>query len=129
MTRKRMGAWSARVRLRGWGGVTAMAAACAVTASLTLLPLSHGGADAFIGDLAGQGTSQAVQAKADDCTDPEASLPPSSADGPSIEKIKKRGKLIAGSTRTASAGDTAIRRTVRSKASTSIWCGPSPRTS
>lgn len=40
-------------RLRGWGGVTAMAAACAVTASLTLLPLSHGGKDAF--DAQGRG--------------------------------------------------------------------------
>ncbi|CAM5655980.1 hypothetical protein SMICM304S_05632 [Streptomyces microflavus] len=30
------------------------------------------------------------------CTDPEASLPPSSADGPGIAKIKARGKLVAG---------------------------------
>ncbi|WP_326765647.1 glutamate ABC transporter substrate-binding protein [Streptomyces sp. NBC_01591] len=96
MTRKRTGAWSARVRLRGWGGVTAMAVACAVTASLTLLPLSHGGAEAFRGDVAGQGAAQAVQTKADDCENPGASLPPSNAEGPSIAKIKARGKLIAG---------------------------------
>lgn len=83
-------------RLRGWGGVTGMAVACAVTASLTLLPLSHGGADSFGTDTVGQGATSAVQARADACTDPEASLQPSGADGPSIEKIKDRGKLIAG---------------------------------
>lgn len=86
----------ARGRLRGWGGVTGMAVACAVTASLTLLPLSHGGADAFVRDTAGPGTAQAVQTRSGDCKDPEASLPPSSGGGPGIEKIKARGKLIAG---------------------------------
>ncbi|WP_406381455.1 glutamate ABC transporter substrate-binding protein [Streptomyces sp. NBC_01618] len=96
MTRKRTGRWSARGGLRGWGGVTGMAVACAVTASLTLLPLSHGGADAFGGDASGPGTAQAVQTRADDCTDPEASLPPKSDSGPNIEKIRQRGKLIAG---------------------------------
>ncbi|NEC20227.1 sugar-binding protein, partial [Streptomyces parvus] len=30
-----------RGRLRGWGGVTGMAVACAVTAAVTLLPLAH----------------------------------------------------------------------------------------
>ncbi|WP_392670548.1 glutamate ABC transporter substrate-binding protein [Streptomyces sp. LN785] len=85
---------SARTGLRGWGGVTGMAVACAVTASLTLLPLSHGGARTL--GLTGPGTTAAVPARADDCTDPEASLQPSAADGPSIEKIKERGKLIAG---------------------------------
>ncbi|MFH8471741.1 glutamate ABC transporter substrate-binding protein [Streptomyces sp. NPDC018000] len=94
MTRKRTG--SVRGRLRGWGGVTGMAVACAVTATLTLLPLSHGRADAFVTDTAGPGAAQAVQTRSGDCTDPEASLPPSSADGPSIAKIKARGKLIAG---------------------------------
>ncbi|MFF2964969.1 glutamate ABC transporter substrate-binding protein [Streptomyces sp. NPDC057963] len=74
-----------------------MAVACAVTASLTLLPLSHRGAGAFGGGAAsGPGAAQAVQARSGDCTDPEASLPPSGADGPSIAKIKARGKLIAG---------------------------------
>ncbi|MFF8911924.1 glutamate ABC transporter substrate-binding protein [Streptomyces sp. NPDC015032] len=82
--------------LRGWGGVTGMAVACAVTASLTLLPLSHGGVGAFGGDVSGPGAAQAVQARAGNCTDPEASLPPSSGSGPNIEKIKRRGKLIAG---------------------------------
>ncbi|WP_406450141.1 glutamate ABC transporter substrate-binding protein [Streptomyces sp. NBC_00876] len=83
-------------RLRGWGGVSAMAVACAVTASLTLLPLSHGGGDAFGAKVSGPGASHAVQARADNCTDPDASLRPSSADGPAIERIKARGKLIAG---------------------------------
>ncbi|MCX4535066.1 glutamate ABC transporter substrate-binding protein [Streptomyces sp. NPDC002596] len=87
---------SARAGLRGWGGVTGMAVACAVTASLTLLPLSHGGADSFGVGVSGPGTATAVPARADDCKDPEASLQPSSADGPSIAKIKARGKLIAG---------------------------------
>ncbi|MFC9244345.1 glutamate ABC transporter substrate-binding protein [Streptomyces sp. NPDC057136] len=87
---------SARSRLRGWGGVTGMAAACAITASLTLLPLSHNGGDSFGTKTVGQGATSAVQARADECTDPEASLQPSGADGPSIEKIKERGKLIAG---------------------------------
>ncbi|MFF2325667.1 MULTISPECIES: glutamate ABC transporter substrate-binding protein [unclassified Streptomyces] len=90
------GSGSTRGRLRGWGGVTGMAVACAVTASLTLLPLSHGGAEAFVDDATGPGAARAVQARAGDCTDPEASLPPSSADGATIAKIKARGKLIAG---------------------------------
>ncbi|WP_443061011.1 glutamate ABC transporter substrate-binding protein [Streptomyces sp. NBC_00464] len=83
-------------RLRGWGGVTAMAAACAVTASLTLLPLSHGGRGAFDAKDAGTGTTHAVQTRADDCTDPEASLLPGLAEGDAIKRIKERGKLIAG---------------------------------
>ncbi|MFI6119209.1 glutamate ABC transporter substrate-binding protein [Streptomyces sp. NPDC051064] len=87
--------WASRGRLRGWGGVTGMAVACAVTASLTLLPLAHG--EGTLGGLrTGQGATSAVPAKAEECKDPEASLPASSADGPSIEKIRKRGKLIAG---------------------------------
>ncbi|GAA2943661.1 MULTISPECIES: glutamate ABC transporter substrate-binding protein [Streptomyces] len=86
---------AARGRLRGWGGVTGMAVACAVTAAFTLLPLAHGG-----GSLGGQDTGRAVTsavpATAAACTDPEASLPASSADGPTIQKIRERGKLIAG---------------------------------
>ncbi|MEU8676392.1 glutamate ABC transporter substrate-binding protein [Streptomyces sp. NPDC048560] len=87
---------SGRSRLRGWGGVTGMAVACAITASLTLLPLSHSGDGSFGTKTVGQGATSAVQARADECTDPEASLPPRSADGPSIDRIKARGKLIAG---------------------------------
>ncbi|WP_335936283.1 glutamate ABC transporter substrate-binding protein [Streptomyces sp. PTD5-9] len=95
MTRKRTGAGFAAGRLRGWGGVTGMAVACAVTASLTLLPLSRAGADAFGGPPA-PGAAYATQTLAEDCKDPEASLPPSGADGPDIARIKARGKLIAG---------------------------------
>ncbi|MGP3633076.1 glutamate ABC transporter substrate-binding protein [Streptomyces sp. 24-1644] len=94
MTRERDG--SGRSRLRGWGGVTGMAVACAITASLTLLPLSHSGDDSFGTKAAGQGATTAVHARADECTDPEASLQPSGDDGPSIDRIKERGKLIAG---------------------------------
>ncbi|MDT0323913.1 sugar-binding protein, partial [Streptomyces sp. DSM 44918] len=72
-----------------------MAVACLITASLTLLPLSrHDGTPAGT-DPAG-GTTAAVPVRAEECTDPEASLPPSTADGPGIAKIKERGKLIAG---------------------------------
>jgi polar amino acid transport system substrate-binding protein len=82
-------------RLRGWGGVASMAAACALTAAVTLLPLSRGGADVLT-EGTGPAVTSAVSAKADSCEDPEASLTPSSADGPTIDAIKKRGKLIVG---------------------------------
>ncbi|AWI28841.1 glutamate ABC transporter substrate-binding protein [Streptomyces tirandamycinicus] len=81
-------------RLRGWGGVAGMAAVCALTAALTLLPLSRGGPPG--GAPPGAGPAAAPPAKADDCTSPEASLRPSSADGPAIEEIKRRGRLIVG---------------------------------
>ncbi|CAM5557030.1 glutamate ABC transporter substrate-binding protein [Streptomyces atroolivaceus] len=93
MTRARSRA--ARGGLRGWGGVTGMAVACAVTASLTLLPLAHGDGT-FGGHSAGHGTTSTVPTEAEECVDPEASLPASDADGPSIRKIRERGKLIAG---------------------------------
>ncbi|PJN27591.1 sugar-binding protein [Streptomyces sp. CB02613] len=84
-----------RGRLRGWGGVTGMAVACAVTAAVTLLPLAHHSAGP-----AGAGTSGGVatadRARAEACTEPEASLPASGDDGPNIDRIKERGKLIAG---------------------------------
>ncbi|MEV4939896.1 glutamate ABC transporter substrate-binding protein [Streptomyces zaomyceticus] len=85
-------------RFRGWGGVAAMAVACGLTASLTLLPLAHGGGDAAAeaGTQAGAGIGTGVRIKADTCEKPWASLTPSSADGPSIEAIKQRGKLVVG---------------------------------
>ncbi|MFE2554512.1 glutamate ABC transporter substrate-binding protein [Streptomyces sp. NPDC059352] len=87
-------------RLRGWGGVAAMAVACGLTASLTLLPLAHdgGGAESTAGPGPGVGTGVqvGVRAKADTCENPEASLRPSSEDGASIRAIKDRGKLIVG---------------------------------
>ncbi|MFF2726597.1 glutamate ABC transporter substrate-binding protein [Streptomyces sp. NPDC058008] len=81
--------------LRGWGGVTGMAAACALTASLTLLPLAHGDGT-FGGETTGHGATSAVPARAEECEDPEASLPAKDAGGPNIDRIRKRGKLIAG---------------------------------
>lgn len=80
--------------LRGWGGVAAMATACVLTAVGTLLPLSQGAGSAL--PVVGHNISMAERAKADTCTDPEASLTPSAADGPNILAIKKRGKLIVG---------------------------------
>ncbi|MYR93343.1 amino acid ABC transporter substrate-binding protein, PAAT family [Streptomyces sp. ScaeMP-e83] len=98
MTRSRM--WArrrpARSTLRGWGGVTAMAVACVITAALTLLPLSwHSGRTAGA-ETSGTGVTTTAPVRAEACTDPEASLPPSSADGPGIAKIQARGKLVAG---------------------------------
>ncbi|MGW0564300.1 glutamate ABC transporter substrate-binding protein [Streptomyces sp. NPDC003016] len=72
-----------------------MAAACALTAAVTLLPLSHGAGDGGAG-AAGQSVARADAARADTCEEPERSLRPSDADGPAIEKIKARGRLIAG---------------------------------
>jgi polar amino acid transport system substrate-binding protein len=72
-----------------------MTAACALTAAVTLLPLSRGGADALSSRPAGHGLA-AAPAKADDCKDPEASLEPSGADGPTIDAIKERGRLTVG---------------------------------
>ncbi|MFG2834595.1 glutamate ABC transporter substrate-binding protein [Streptomyces zaomyceticus] len=85
-------------RFRGWGGVAAMAVACGLTASLTLLPLAHDGGDAAAdpGTHGGTGIGTGVRIKADTCEKPWASLTPSSADGPSIEAIKQRGKLVVG---------------------------------
>ncbi|MFG3407225.1 glutamate ABC transporter substrate-binding protein [Streptomyces sp. NPDC048142] len=82
--------------LRGWGGVTGMAAACAVTAALTLLPLAHHSGRAAGEDTSGGGPVTAVQTRAEECTEPEASLPASGDGGPAIDTIRQRGKLIAG---------------------------------
>ncbi|WP_282696755.1 glutamate ABC transporter substrate-binding protein [Streptomyces sp. CC208A] len=88
-------------RLRGWGGVAAMGVACALTASLTLLPLARdtGGTPAPAGPFGagpGVGTGIQVKAVADSCEHPEASLRPSTEDGPSVTAIKQRGKLVVG---------------------------------
>ncbi|MEU1124291.1 glutamate ABC transporter substrate-binding protein [Streptomyces sp. NPDC005899] len=86
---------AARVGRRGWGGVTGMAVACAVTAAATLLPLSHGHRSPG-GAATGQAVTSAVSAQAEACTDPEASVPAASTDGPDIARIRERGKLVAG---------------------------------
>ncbi|MER5767082.1 glutamate ABC transporter substrate-binding protein [Streptomyces sp. NPDC001985] len=71
-----------------------MAAACALTAAVTLLPLSRGAGTAITG--AGHAVAPAAPAEPDTCVEPERSLPASSGDGPNIDAIKKRGKLIVG---------------------------------
>nr|WP_078955372.1 glutamate ABC transporter substrate-binding protein [Streptomyces griseus] len=75
-----------------------MGAACALTASLTLLPLTHAAAPAGpVGPFGpGPGVGTGVQVKADTCEHPEASLRPSTADGPAVSAIKRRGKLVVG---------------------------------
>jgi len=89
-----------RASLRGWGGVGAMAVACALTAVFALLlPLSHAREDGGAG-TGGQGVAEGTQTKADDCgSHPERlSLAPSGADGKTIDAIKKRKdrRLIIG---------------------------------
>lgn len=97
-----------RAGLRGWGGVGAMAAVCTlVLAFALLLPLTQPPTDGSTG-LGGPGVTRAEQAADDDpCDNPairthpeEQTLSPSSADGPTIEKIKAREgekrKLIVG---------------------------------
>jgi polar amino acid transport system substrate-binding protein len=92
----RMLARRLRSSLRGWGGVAAMAVACALTAVIALLlPLGQAGVDVST-TLGGQGVAEGAQAKADTCKNPEASLRPSTEDGPTVEAIKKRGRLIVG---------------------------------
>ncbi|MFI8104357.1 glutamate ABC transporter substrate-binding protein [Streptomyces sp. NPDC086023] len=85
-------------RLRGWGGVTGMAVACALTAAAVLVPLSrHPDAHGAPAASAAQGTAGRPAAPAaDTCREPEASLTPSGADGPTIARIKAAGKLVAG---------------------------------
>ncbi|GHA69636.1 glutamate ABC transporter substrate-binding protein [Streptomyces termitum] len=80
-------------RLRGWGGVAAMGAACALTAaSLTLLP---GSGPAAV-PSAGTGTGTGIRIEAESCEHPEASLRPSAAEGPAVAAIRARGKLVVG---------------------------------
>ncbi len=87
-------------RLRGWGGVSAMAVACAVTAAVVLLPLAHAapetGGPALRKPAAMAVAPAAPWAQADTCQDPEASLRPSDVDGAAIARIKAAGKLVAG---------------------------------
>ncbi|EFL15162.1 sugar binding protein [Streptomyces sp. C] len=84
-------------RLRGWGGVSAMAAACAVTAAAVLLPLAGASPSDGSGAVHDPASVTVVPyAPADTCQDPEASLRPSGLDGPAIERIRKAGKLVAG---------------------------------
>ncbi|QDY76773.1 glutamate ABC transporter substrate-binding protein [Streptomyces qinzhouensis] len=83
---------------RGWGGVAAMAAVCALAAG-TLIPLSRDAGSAIAApdaaDPAG-GVTRVDRTVGEECESPEASLPPSASDGPTIDAIKKRGHLIVG---------------------------------
>ncbi|MFF5567125.1 glutamate ABC transporter substrate-binding protein [Streptomyces sp. NPDC012623] len=82
---------------RGWGGVMAMVAACVLTGSLTLLPLSH-----TVGEdpaaPAPQRISTAVPVAAEDCDPQQSTVRPSDMDGEVIKRIKARKvpKLVVG---------------------------------
>ncbi|MEV5505146.1 glutamate ABC transporter substrate-binding protein [Streptomyces orinoci] len=73
------------------GAAAALACALATTAAV-LVPTSAGGA----GQLPVSRAARHAAAPAADCTDPEASLRPSTVDGPAVRRIKERGKLVAG---------------------------------
>ncbi|SDO40889.1 polar amino acid transport system substrate-binding protein [Streptomyces sp. cf386] len=91
-----------RAGLRGWGGVGAMAALCALAVTFALLlpltqPPGHDGGPA----TGGQGVAHVSQAKAEDCENPQdQSLSPSGGDGktPTLDAIKDRKdrRLIVG---------------------------------
>ncbi|MGW2044427.1 glutamate ABC transporter substrate-binding protein [Streptomyces sp. NPDC001858] len=90
-----------RAGLKGWGGVGAMAAVCALALAFVLLlpwTQSHGEGSAGRG---GQGAAEGSPAADATCTAPEKqTLAPSTADGPTIAAIKARQgakrKLIVG---------------------------------
>ncbi|MER6672974.1 glutamate ABC transporter substrate-binding protein [Streptomyces sp. NPDC000983] len=91
-----------RASLRGWGGVGAMAAVCALAVVLALLlPLTQSAGDGSTG-IGGPGVAQGTHARAEEeCAGPEKqTLSPSGADGPTIEAIKSREgekrKLVVG---------------------------------
>ncbi|TGN72621.1 glutamate ABC transporter substrate-binding protein [Streptomyces bauhiniae] len=92
-----------RTRLRGWGGVGAMAVLCALAlAFVLLLPRTQAHPAAGTGP-AGRSLVTGSPARADDCEEPSAqnrTPAPSGADGPTIDAIKARKgdkrKLIVG---------------------------------
>ncbi|WRZ92866.1 glutamate ABC transporter substrate-binding protein [Streptomyces sp. NBC_01007] len=87
-----------RASLRGWGGVGAMAVACATALVLALLLPDSARGDGGTG-VGGQGLVRGTQARAAQCTDPQNLSPaPSSADGTTIDAIKSRKdrRLIVG---------------------------------
>ncbi len=107
----RMTARRLRAGVKGWGGVGAMAAGCAVTLVFALMLTCTGSVNRDGSNTSGPADaaapaqsqeSRTTQARADaECTDPEKqTLPPSTADGPTIEEIKNREgekrKLIVG---------------------------------
>ncbi|TLS43352.1 glutamate ABC transporter substrate-binding protein [Streptomyces montanus] len=88
-----------RASLRGWGGVSAMAVVCALTALFALvLPLTQSPGDSGTG-VGGQGVAQGERIRAEaKCTAPEdRSLAPSGdQDGEAVQAIRKRGYLSVG---------------------------------
>ena len=97
----RAGLQTLRAGLRGWGGVGAMAAVCALAVAFALLlPLTQSHGDGSTG-TGGQGVAEGIQAKAEDCVNAQDQSPkPSDFDGKTIEAIKARTgddrKLIVG---------------------------------
>ncbi|MET8137493.1 glutamate ABC transporter substrate-binding protein [Streptomyces sp. NPDC005251] len=87
-----------RASLKGWGGVGAMAVACATALVLALLLPNSARGDGGTA-IGGQGLAHGAQAKAANCSDPQnQSLAPSDADGTTIDAIKNRKdrRLIVG---------------------------------
>lgn len=89
-----------RAGLRGWGGVGAMAAVCALAVAFALLlPLTQSQGDGGPA-TGGQGVAEGIQAKAAaECKNPQDQSPaPSPLDGKTIEAIKARKdpRLIVG---------------------------------
>ncbi|MBO0651462.1 glutamate ABC transporter substrate-binding protein [Streptomyces triculaminicus] len=76
-----------------WAAVAA--AACAMAAALAALPPAAPRDAGGRAPAAASVRQVAVRAPAK-CADPEASLRPSIADGPAVQRIKSRGRLIAG---------------------------------
>ncbi|MGK5639643.1 glutamate ABC transporter substrate-binding protein [Streptomyces sp. URMC 126] len=86
-----------------FGATVAMLVTCALAAVAALLlpgagPGRAGGRSATAATAAttARDARPAAAARAADCADPEASLRPSTADGPAVRRIKERGRLIAG---------------------------------
>jgi len=89
-----------RSRLRGWGGVGAMAVLCALALAFVLLLPKLERHRPVVPVLGGGGpAAEAAQARAGTCTDATAqdlSLPPSDATGPAVEAVRARGYLSVG---------------------------------
>ncbi|MFH8972706.1 glutamate ABC transporter substrate-binding protein [Streptomyces sp. NPDC017890] len=89
--------------LKGWGGVGAMACACALAVLFALLlPVVRSHGESGGSGTGGHGVAHGSQARAaEECTDPEKqTLPPDDADGPTIDEIRSREgekrKLVVG---------------------------------
>ncbi|GAA2525409.1 MULTISPECIES: glutamate ABC transporter substrate-binding protein [Streptomyces] len=97
-----MNARRLRAGLRGWGGVGAMAVACALALVFALVLACTGTPADDAAGTTGRPVTHVVPAQTDEeCTDPEKqTLSPSRADGDTIEAIKNRRgekrKLVVG---------------------------------